>query len=59
MKLNEIMVEKLSPEMEQQKKEDQAKIKAEMDWGRKRKKSARVAGSRRGTAQADQSTIQK
>lgn len=58
MKLEDL-VEQLSPEMEQQKKEDQAKIKAEMDWGRKRKKGSRLTGRGRGTGQYDKSTNQK
>lgn len=51
-------VRALSPEMEKRKKLDQAKIKAERDMSRRAGRS-RLRGRGRGTAQADQSFIQK
>ena len=44
--------------MQKRKEADQARIRAERDWGRKRRGS-RLTGRGRGTAQADQSMVQK
>lgn len=49
MKVCEILEMALSPEMEEQKKKDQAKIKAERDWSRKKRGGSRLTGRGRGT----------